>query len=85
MLLVFPWALNYDCGGAYYPDLFADWVHLEKALGSEASGHLTTRWRRLDSSAPILLGPYANMLACRPELQVAGDWRFVPATRNLHW
>ena len=28
---VFPWALNYDCGGADYPDRFADLVFLEKA------------------------------------------------------
>ena len=43
---VFPWALNYDCGGADYPDLFADWVYLEKALGHEASALLKARWRR---------------------------------------
>ena len=25
---VFPWALNYDCGGAEYPDLFSKWEEL---------------------------------------------------------
>ena len=25
------------------------------------------------------------MLACRPEMQIAGDWMCVPAARNLHW
>ena len=29
---VFPWALNYECGGADYPELFADWAWLEKWL-----------------------------------------------------
>ena len=32
---VFPWALNYDCGGADYPDLFADWEMLGRQLGAE--------------------------------------------------
>ena len=82
---VFPWALNYDCGVADYPDLFVDWQYLEKDLGEEVASQLRSRWRRLESSAPLLPGPYAKMLACRPELQVAGDWMLVPATRNLHW
>ena len=82
---IFPWALNYDCGGADYPDLFANWQELERALGNDAATHLKTRWRRLDASAPLLPGPYAKMLASRAELQVAGDWMVVPATRNLHW
>ena len=30
-------------------------------------------------------GEYAQMLATRPELQVATDWMLVPAARNLHW
>ena len=25
------------------------------------------------------------MLACRPEVQIAGDWMLLPAARNLHW
>ena len=81
----FPWALNYDCGGADYPDLFADWESMEKSLGSEATHHLKARWRRFESSASLLPGPYAKMLASRPELQVSGDWMLVPAARNLHW
>eukprot|EP00973_Karenia_brevis_P059389 8267741-Karenia_brevis.AAC.1 len=51
-------------------------------LGQEATSHLKTRWRRLDSSAPLLPGPYAKRLACRPELQVCGDWMLVPAART---
>lgn len=82
---ILPWALNYDCGGADYPDLFANWQELEQALGNDVADQLKTRWRRLDSSAPLLPGPYAKMLASRAELQVAGDWMVVPATRNLHW
>ena len=82
---IFPWALNYDCGGADYPDLFANWQELEQSLGNEAVSHLKSRWRRLEASAPLLPGPYAKMLASRAELQIAGDWMVVPAARNLHW
>eukprot|EP00973_Karenia_brevis_P001317 180099-Karenia_brevis.AAC.1 len=54
---VFPWGLNYDCGGADYPDLFAqDWAQLEKAVGVDAVSELKTKWRRLNSSAPSLPG-----------------------------
>ena len=28
---ILPWALNYDCGGAEYPRLFADWDEIELA------------------------------------------------------
>ena len=85
MARVFPWALNYDCGGADYPDLFADWPRLEQSLRVDAAVHLKERWRRLESSAPLLPGPYAQMLACRPENQVAGDWIVVPGARSLQW
>ena len=86
---VFPWALNYDCGGADYPELFADWAWLEKAVaergGEDAVGRLQERWRRIQGEAALLPGDYARMLACRPEMQIAGDWMCVPAARNLHW
>ena len=82
---IFPWALNYDCGGADYPDLFADWQQLEQSLGAEAASSLKARWRRVEGEAPLFPGPYAKMIACRPELQIAGDWMLLPAARNLHW
>ena len=85
---VFPWALNYDCGGPDYPDLFADWSWLESTIAERqgsGAGELRERWRRVQGEAPLLPGDYAKMLACRPELQIAGDWMCVPAARNLHW
>ena len=83
---IFPWALNYDCGGADYPDLFADWdAFRNTAEHDEILNSLKERWRRQGREAPLLPGPYAQMLAVRPEMQVAGDWMLVPATRNLHW
>ena len=82
---VFPWALNYDCGGADYPDLFADWQKLEESLGVDAASSLKARWRRVQGEAPLLPGPYAKMLSCRPEMQIGGDWMLLPAARNLHW
>ena len=86
---VFPWALNYDCGGADYPDLFANWAWIEEAIsrggGAETVNQLKERWRRIHGEAPLLPGDYAKMLACRPEMQIAGDWMCVPAARNLHW
>eukprot|EP00973_Karenia_brevis_P047753 6628904-Karenia_brevis.AAC.1 len=39
---VFPWAVNYDCGGAD----FTDWQRLERQLGEEAVAGLKERWRR---------------------------------------
>ena len=30
-------------------------------------------------------GIYKQMLATRPEKQIAGDWFLVPAAQNLHW
>ena len=86
---VFPWALNYDCGGPDYPDLFSDWSWLERALSqrecSGEVGELRERWRRAQGEAPFLPVDYVKMLACLPETQIAGDWMRVPAARNLHW
>ena len=86
---VFPWALNYDCGGADYPDLLADWESVESSIaqraGTEPVKHLRGRWRRINGEAALLPGEYAKMLACRPEVQMAGDWICVPAAHNLHW
>ena len=86
---VFPWALNYDCGGADYPELFADWAELEKGVvqrdGEETVKRLQERWRRINGEAPLVPSEYARMLSCRPEMQIAGDWMCVPAARNLQW
>ena len=82
---IFPWALNYDCGGAEYPDLFTDWDELLRSEEECVANSVQQRWRRLADEAPLFPGDYAAMLSTRPETQVAGDWMLVPAARNLHW
>ena len=79
---IFPWALNYSCGGPDYANLFDNWDHLahENYSGRE-NGHSR---RPLD--APILdAGKFHQMLATRCEAQIASDWMLVPAARNIHW
>ena len=75
--------------GANYPKLFDGWAWLEKSIsereGEEVASHLQDRWRRVCDEAPLPPGDYAKMMACRPEMQIAGDWLCVPAARNLHW
>ena len=82
---IFPWALNYDCGGPEYPHLFSDWKEMDEGNTEELAGSVQERWRRIADEAPLLDGDYAAMLATRPESQLAGDWMAVPAARNLHW
>ena len=82
---IFPWALNYDCGGAEYPNLFNDWEELLQGEQDRLAHSIQQRWRRIREEAPLLPGDYAAMLATRVETQVAGDWMVVPAARNLHW
>ena len=77
--LTSPWALKYACGGAEYPDLFSNWDTDSRSLTIQDT------WRRLAGEAKLLPGPYAQMLATRPEMQLAGDWVLVPGARNLHW
>jgi hypothetical protein len=43
------------------------------------------RWRKMAGEAALVPGAYAQMLATRSEMQVAGDWMLVPGARNLHW
>ena len=66
---VFPGALNYDCGGPDYLELFGDWEWLEKNFASvgalDAAGALRDRWRRIQGEAPLVPGEYARMLASR--------------------
>ena len=82
---IFPWALNYDCGGAEYPNLFMDWEESLRGEQGCVAASIQTRWRRLQNEAPLLPGDYAAMLATRAETQLGGDFMLVPAARNLHW
>ena len=79
---IFPWALNYDCGGADYPDLFASYDENEPSSRKDAVRNI---WRRVADEAVVTPGIYKQMLATRPEKQIAGDWLLVPAAQNLHW
>ena len=82
---VFPWALNYDCGGPEYPKLFADWEDLAENQGRLLAEGIQQRWRKAATDAVLVPGQYARMLSMRPEMQIAGDWMVVPGARNLHW
>ena len=82
---IFPWALNYDCGGAEYPRLFTDWSEVLRGEHDCVASSIQERWRKVNDEAPLLPGDYAAMLATRAETQLAGDWMVVPAARNLHW
>jgi hypothetical protein len=73
---IFPFVLNYNCGGPEYPDLFGDWGN---------AGPDNNRWRRNHGEAFLSPGSHAQMLATRPEGQLGGDWMLVPAARTLHW
>ena len=43
------------------------------------------RWRKIAGEAVLLPAEHAQLLATRPEMQIAGDWMVVPAARNLYW
>eukprot|EP00973_Karenia_brevis_P073528 10216465-Karenia_brevis.AAC.1 len=82
---IVPWALNYDCGGAEYPDLFSNWEEMSENQDLLLSQGIKQRWRKIAGEAALTPGEHAKMLATRSEMQVAGDWIAVPAARNLHW
>ena len=85
MSRIFPWALNYSCGGADYPHLFSDWSPLAGNDTDAVPLAAQTRWRRLAEAAMLTPGQYAQQQATRPEAQICADWMLVPAARNLHW
>ena len=67
----FPWSLNYASGGADYPPLFQRRV--EVGADANAEEDMEQPWRRKHGEALLRPGPYAQMLACRPEMQIAGE------------
>ena len=82
---IFPWTLNYDCGGPEFPGLFENWEDFIGDQDSLLERGIQQRWRKLAGEAALVPGEYAQMLATRSEIQVAADWMLVPAARNLHW
>ena len=51
----FPWALNYDCGGAQYPDLFTDWDDLQQCSNTRVAASIRERWRIIAGEAVLRL------------------------------
>jgi len=82
---IFPWALNYDCGGPEFPGLFENWTEMIADQEQLLQRGIQQRWRKMAGEAALVPGAYAQMLATRSEMQVAGDWMLVPGARNLHW
>ena len=82
---VFPWALNYDCGGPEYPDLFSNWEEILADQEKLLAAGIQQRWCKIADEAVLVPGDHAQMLSTRPEMQIAGDWMVVPGARNLHW
>ena len=82
MARIFPASLNYDCGGADYPELFESFTMEDDDSVASA---VRNRWRRLADEAILTPGLYKQMLANRSEKQIAGEWFLVPAAQNLHW
>ena len=82
---IFPWSLQYDCGGPEYPDFFTDWQTQHEENTEESSPNIPKRWRRKNEEAVLLPGQYSRMLATRAECHIGADWMLVPAARNLHW
>ena len=80
-----PWACNYSCGGADHPGLFGDWDALQAMNSQEQMLQADKRWRRTSDEPLLWPGAYAQLLATRPEMQLAADWMLVPSARNLHW
>ena len=84
---IFPWSLNYACGGPEYPALFnvQAWSDMEMGSTDVVQLGIEKRWRRLQAAPVVTPGLHAQHLATRSEAQVASDWMVVPAARNLHW
>ena len=84
---VFPWALNYACGGPEYPALFnlQAWEDMEKGSIDPVALGVERRWRRLQGAPAVTPGLHAQHLATRCEAQLGSDWMCVPAARSLHW
>ena len=85
MSKIFPYALNHACGGADWPELFGEWDALADGDAARREGLLKPRFRRTAEDAVLSPAAYAQMMATRPEAQVAGDWMVVPSAAQLDW
>ena len=85
MSSIFPYALNHACGGADWPELFGDWEALTEGDAAQREGLLKPRFRRSAEDPVVTPAAFAQMMATRPEVQVAGDWMVVPSAAQLDW
>ena len=69
---IFPWALNYNCGGPEYPHLFNSpaWDALESGDTDPLALAVGERWRRLAGAPCVTPGAYVQSLATRSEAQL---------------
>ena len=81
MSKIFPWALNYECGGPEYLDF--DVYDEDDSAGLREQLARKLRFRRVKEAAWLTPEKHARNLARRVELQIASDWGLVPAAHNL--
>ena len=74
---IFPWTLNYDCGGAEFPALFENWEDLLKLPDVEIGIIATLH----DSLAQITLAAEVNNIA-KNEQNTSFDLNFIDFTEN---
>lgn len=69
---IFPWALNYACGGPEYPELFnlQAWMDMETGSTDPVQLGVAQRWRRLQDAPALTPGLHAQHLATRSEAQL---------------
>jgi hypothetical protein len=77
---IYPWALNFECGGPEYSDFF---VQEEDEEALRTDGRRVMGTRRHGNSAVFTPQRHAKNLARRIEVQIAGDWGLVPGAHNL--
>ena len=59
---IFPWSLNYDCGGPEFPALFENWEDMISDQEELLKRGIRQRWRKLGEEAALVPGDYAKML-----------------------
>ena len=82
---IFPWTLQYNCGGPEFPDLFNNYANSHAEEYDCPSESIPKRWRRTDGECILSPAEHAQMLATRAEAHIGADWMLVPSTRNIQW
>ena len=53
---IFPWALNYDCGGPEFPGLFENWTEMIADQEQLLQRGIKQRWRKMAGEAALVPG-----------------------------